>query len=103
MKEFLRIVCDDDPNLQRVQDNIDQFVKPLKNIPILDGILLEGIEVSTSGSNFPHKLNRKLRGWIVVSKNANEDVWDLQTSNTLPSKTLILKSSGTVTISLWVF
>lgn len=103
LKDFIKIVSQES-DTQRLQDNIELFLKQIKNISILDGVLLEDVSVPT-GSDvvIPHKLNRKLVGYIVVRNSAEATIWDKQSDNTLPGKTLILKSSADTTISMWVF
>ena len=84
---------------QRLNDNIRDFADQLKSNPLLDGRLIEGVVVTTSGIDVEHKLSRDIQGWIVTDKNADARVWSTGSSN----RFLSLDSSATVTIDIWVF
>jgi hypothetical protein len=101
MKQFRRINTED-YDLSRVQDSIEEVLSPLSVLPLLDGVLLEGVYLgsSASGNEVKHLLGRKPRFWIVLKKNAQADIW--QISSVLESKILTLKASAPVTVSLWV-
>jgi hypothetical protein len=94
-----RKVTDNDPN--RIQANIKEFADSVVSLPILSGNLLEDIVLSSTQTLVPHKLGREIRGYMIVAKNANIDVW--RSATTLPKQFLPLTASGTVTVSLWVF
>lgn len=90
--------------VNQIQDNVEQVLSPLLRALISDGRLIENILIETgTPKSINHGLGRKLRGWMVTSKNSNADIWDSQSTNKLSSKTLILNSSANVIISLWVF
>jgi hypothetical protein len=100
----LRRVRSDDNIVRQLQDATDSVLRSISARQILDGILIEDVELDSAGDNLiEHKLGRKLRGWIVVRQNINTNVWDSQDSNLLPDKTLILNCGSDVTVSLWVF
>ena len=87
------------------QRNVIEYTDQL-NVPQLDGILLEGIEITnTTTTSVDHKLDRKIIGWQIVSINQNSNIYALDADQSFPTKQLVLSSSyvGTVTISLWVF
>ena len=89
------------PELNRIQANIDTFADSVTSIPILDGNLIKDVELSSSETQVSHKLGRKYRGWIIVDKNAQQDVW--VSSTDLTQRFLALTAAGSVTVSLWVF
>lgn len=88
-------------DLNRLQTNIDMFSRSLIDIPILNGVLLENIVLSTTAAQIQHKLDRNYRGWIVVKQNANATIYS--TSSTLSQQFLTLTASAAVTVTLWVF
>ena len=88
---------------QRYFDQLSQAVSQLGSVSLLDGVLLEGIELSSGDNSVSHKLGRKLRGWIITRKRASATVYDKQDSNTNPNKTLTLNASAAVSVDLWVF
>ena len=91
-----------DPVMDRVQANIELVLSPLGNIPLLSGILLPDIVLGSSETAVKHKLGRAPRGWLIVDKNAQQDVWRTN-ATTLPTQFLNLTAAGTVTVTLWVF
>jgi hypothetical protein len=93
-----------DSNLSRLQSQTKSVLDAITSLPILDGTLLEGVAVVSGSNSINHKLNRKIRGYIVVSKSANITHYDNIASD--PSNldtTLTLTCSGTATLKLWVF
>lgn len=88
-----------DADLSVMMSQLKEWAAQFKDIPFLDGRLLEDISVSTTATKFNHGLNREPRGWFVVKANANVNVW--QTSQ---SKLFItLDASGSATVSIWIF
>lgn len=87
----------------------------LRVCPLLDGVLLEGVQLANgSVTRIPHKLRRKPRGWIVVDMiNATGTSGQIQRSQSdsngnTPDETqqLWLTAGGfgaVVTVSLWIF
>lgn len=104
MKFFIKQQSDD-LNLDFIQDNIEQVLKSIPNdSPIIDGQYLEGISIITGTPKvINHQLGRTLKGWFIGRKSTNSVIWDSQTTNANPTKTLILNSSANITISIWVF
>lgn len=98
----LKRIFSNDRVLNQVQEAVNEAIRPLLQMPIASGRLIEDIAlVSGTAKSIEHKLNRESAGWIVVKKNANVDIWE--STSSIPTKTLVLNASGTVTISLWVF
>ena len=90
-----------DPELDRVQTNIGELSTQLEMVPLLDGHILKDIALSTSATMVEHKLGRKPLGWIIVRKNAAQDIYE--SGSSLDTKYLTLTAAGTVTASIWVF
>lgn len=87
--------------LDRVQTNVTTFSDSVVSIELLNGRLIEDVILGTTEVQVEHKLGRDLRGWIIVDKNAQQDIW--KSSETLTKRFLSLTAAGTVTVSLWVF
>jgi hypothetical protein len=102
MKAYKKKGLDD--NINKVQDNVQLALNPIINSPIINGILLSNITLTSGQDNIiEHKLGRELRGYLVVKKSANSNIWDLQDINKLSRLTLNLQCSTNCVISLWVF
>ena len=97
-------VSTDNPILADIQERVEDALLPISDSSIVDGKLLTGhVLASGTTSVIAHGLGRKLKGWIVVSKNAAQHVYDSQASNETPDLFLHLTASGAVTVDLWVF
>lgn len=84
---------------QGLQDNIKDALNPLLRLPIVDGVLLEGIAlVSGSDNNVSHTLGRTPRMWIRADIQQNANVWRSAWNSTI----LTLQTDVNCTISLWV-
>jgi len=93
-----------DDKINRMQDNIITNLDQLRNLEILDGILLEGLALTSGDNNINHGLGRSIRGWIVVRVRASATFYDKQDSTSSDtSRILVLNASAPVTIDLWVF
>jgi hypothetical protein len=101
----LKKIRTEDETLNRVQDNIDQAIKDIERKDALARVVIEDVELlASSTDNFlSHKLDRKIKGFLVVRKNANADIWESATENVRPEKQIILRASAAVTATIWVF
>lgn len=95
-----RKVRANDADLNRAQEAVDQVFAQILVKQILDGHLIEDVTINTT-NDVSHGLGVTPRGWVIVRKDANEDVWENVSS--VPTRLLSLESSGAVTVSLWVF
>lgn len=89
--------------LYQIQANVEAlFRKMFANIPMLQGRLLEDINVKKDGStSVGHGLGRPMRGWFVVRSDANAVVWE--TAGKSVDTNINLTASELVTVSIWVF
>ncbi len=90
--------------MQKVQQSVQEAIKPVRDSKILDGVLLTNVSL-TSGvtNNIEHRLNRKPFGFIVVRKRGAADIWDSQDSNQLANRTFALECDADVEIDIWIF
>ena len=103
LRRFERIHVPD-PDLNRVQERLQDTLMPVMDASILDGLLITGQDLASGTTSIiSHKLGRPIKGWIVVGKNAAQHVYDVQSSNDNPEKFLYLTAGGAVTVDLWVF
>lgn len=75
----------------------------LNSRPFLDGRLVEDVDLTTSQTKVAHGLGRIPKGWVVVDKTGNVDVWRDTTGTSQRKTFLYLKADAAVTVSLWVF
>lgn len=100
LKDFKKVSGADD-EVAKLQERLQEFFVPLVNNPMLDGVLLKNVQLTTTATDVPHNLRREPIGWTIVRQNANATIWE-QTTN-LPTAFLKLQSSAAVTVSIWVF
>lgn len=86
-----------------IQETISTMNQQLINCPLIEGVLLQEVAVSSTGTYLEHKLNRIPIGYIVVRKNSSSVVF-ASSGGTWNNKHIYLtSSSGTITCDLWVF
>lgn len=93
-----------DPDLQKVQQNVENAITTIIDKPIVDGVLVTKVCLEPNVVNeVKHTLGRPAIGWIIVRKRDDIRVWDIQDFNVNPSKTLALATSHAGSIDLWIF
>jgi len=92
----------DNPDIEQVQDSVEMTFDEVSKVPILNGNLLEDIDVLTAPRRYPHGLGRPFKGFIVVDKTSDVRVFrgdlDVDTSVFIP-----LQGTATATVKVWVF
>ena len=103
LRKFER-VSTDDSTLNRIQERVEDAFLPVTSSSILDGKIINNVELASGTTSIiSHNLGRAIKGYIVISKNAAQHVYDTQSSNSNQDRFLHLTAGGTVTVSLWVF
>lgn len=96
--EFFKTIFFADDSVNRFQQNVKNTLDPITKTPIIDGILITGIVLTTTATNVPHKLGRQPLMWIIADQNTTTTVkrtaWD--------ATTITLISGATCTVNLWV-
>lgn len=88
-----------DEKVSRFQDNCEDMFSYLTNNPAVDGLSLGLVTIGTSDTTLYHGLGRAVQGWLIYAKYGLGDVYQVSASTT----TIVLKSSASVQIKLWVF
>lgn len=78
-------------------------LNPLLENPILKGSILSNVKLEIGTNEVPHKLNRKLTGWIIIRKRGASDIYDLQDQEIRPTQFLKLNSSASCQVDIYVF
>ena len=104
MPNYLRYTTNN-KDLEQVQDSVEKKFGELDGLAILEGKLLENIDVIAAVQLFPHGLGRPFKGWAVVDKTSDVRVWRLVSSTFNPDLSVFLPliASGTSTLKVWVF
>jgi hypothetical protein len=93
------------PDLQRVENSLIASFQSIITNPLLNSPTLKKAVVLTSGVDnvVDHGLSRPVTGWIIVDKNASADIYQSTTVNTMPTTSIMLKTTNTVTVSILFF
>ena len=96
----------DNERIESVQNSLENSFRYVEACPLLDGHLLEGVELPNGITDVDHKLGRELKGWIITRhRETPSNIVDRQKTNPATDRTLLLNSSvgTTVTVDIWVF
>lgn len=96
-----------DQDLQIIQSNISKVIQPLENGPMVNGVLLKNISLTTAVDNLiQHGLGRTPVIFFIGNLNANAVVWSpVSTSlNGASANTSVinLKCSANCIVSIWI-
>ncbi len=95
-------IAHQDPQVNRMQDFIEDSLNPLLKDPESQNVYLKNIDLIVGQDNIiPHKLGRAYQGWILTDLNSNAQIWS--TSNNSPTLNLVLRTSTSCTVSIKVF
>ena len=86
--------------LDRMQSIWKSQIDPLLAIPMLKGAQLKAIALASGVNTINHKLSRVQQGYFITDQDAASSIYRSQPFN---DKTLVLTSSGTCTVNIWVF
>ena len=99
--KYFQKVTSTNQELMQVQQNIESSLGPVVKNPLVGGTLLEALTLASGANTVSHKLGRRPRGWFLVSSSSSATVYgDVRTATDL---NITLTSSGTATISIWIF
>ena len=90
-------------DLSLMQTSWASQLNPLLNMPLNNGIVLQNIQLSSGSNTINHLLGRNLNGWFITRQRSSATIYDTQDSNPNPSQTLVLHSSGSVSVNIFVF
>jgi hypothetical protein len=92
-------------DIQRVENSLISTLQSIITNPLLNSPTLKKAVVLTTGVDnvVDHGLNRPVTGWIIVDKNASADIYKSATINTMPTTSIILNTTSTVTVTILFF
>ena len=98
------------PKAPKIHDIEDQFQRETRDAfrqlllnPLLKGVLLENVNLTTGTTRVAHRLGRPARGFFVVDMTSNQRVWRDGSDTTSPNVYISLIATAAVTVSLLVF
>lgn len=92
-------------DIQRVENSLVSTLQSIITNPLLNSPTLKKAVVLTSGVDnvVDHGLNRPVTGWIIVDINAAAHIYKSATTNTMPTTSIILNTTSTVTVTILFF
>jgi hypothetical protein len=99
IKEFKRVAGVESQEVAGLQTRLLEFFAQFTNNPLLDGVLLTNISLSSTAKTVEHKLGRPHQGWIITKIDANANVWETESSKSF----IKLTATTNVVVDLWVF
>lgn len=93
-----------DFELSKIQGNFKEFAEQFSGLPFLTGVLLSAngqttFQITTSGLQIAHGLQRVPVGWILIDNDSNATIWRASWDD----KFITFDSSSTSNIKVWVF
>lgn len=103
MADFARIkkVPGLDRIISLVISNIQEALTEAQSLPPLRGQLIKSISVSSGANSVNHSLGREAQGYVVTKQTSAVNL--TYGSQVDLTKILVVNSSGSSTIDLWVF
>ena len=83
---------------QQLQTNIENAIAETLKNPLLDGRLLPATLV-LGNNKLEHKLDRKVRGYIIVKKSAACDIYDISSDDLF----ITFASTANAAVTIWIF
>lgn len=90
-------------NINAMQNQWATAIEPVLNNPVIQGLILPNIALTTGSNSVNHRLARKLVGWYIVRQRGPASIYDTQDANQMPQLTLSLTSSADVVVDIAVF
>lgn len=93
----------DEKNFGLLQTNWASQINPLLGNPVANGIILKNVALINGTTVVNHLLGRRLQGWVVTRQRAAASIYDLQDQNQMQNLTLVLSSSASVVVDIYVY
>ena len=98
---YFKSIVAKDPDIHRVQANIDNLVAQL-NKSITSGNIVT-VNILTTDTKVNHGLSRPVIGWFVIGKNGSADIWESTSVNNVPNLYIILKTNAPISAKIYFF
>lgn len=79
------------------------ILNPVLSNELLNGHVLENVELISGVNVINHQLGRPLQGWLLVRQRAAGTVYDQQDSAAFPTLNLVLNASAPMKVNIYVF
>lgn len=89
-----------DTPFQLMQSAWTSVLNPFLRRPVLNGVLLQGVELAVGDTVISHKLGRAPQGWIISDIDGAAQIYRDAPFNPL---TLTLNSDAVVSVNLYIY
>lgn len=103
MIRVLQKVYTNDQELSLIQEYLGSAIRDLQKQYLSDTHILTNVKLISGTNTISHTLQRKLIGWFIVRQRSAATFYDLQDSNDMQDKTLVINSSANVSVDIMVF
>lgn len=97
----LKPISSDHEGLNTLYRNLKEFVAQLTGNPLLGGLYLKNVELTSAAKPINHGLGKPWTGYIVTRRNNLVNIMD--TRSIYDDKTITLTADTTVIVDLWIF
>jgi hypothetical protein len=91
-----------DANLDRLQDDLQEWAEQFNKVPFLDGVLVETL-LAAGANVITHKLGRTPRGWFLTRRLRAGGAASYPAETASDINTLTLDAAGAEVVAIWVF
>lgn len=88
-------------DLKRVQENLVNKMNEILDNPLISGIRIAQVSLSSGSNRVPHGLGRPYVGVLITKRSTGAVIYDETPSE--PRTFVQLNSSGSCVVDLWVF
>lgn len=85
------------------QTQLASALQPITSLASSTTTVLRNQSLSSGANTIQTSLGYPLTGWRIIRQRAQAQIWDSQDSNPNPNNTLILNSTGSVSVDIEVF
>ena len=79
--------------------NLDEIFREIQT-DFHYGLTVKDVALGVTEVSIPHRLGEIPNGWLIIDKNANEDIWS---STAKDGRFLYLTASGNVTVTIFIW
>lgn len=102
LKKFVSLTLEDQ-DLNRVQSNVEKALTPVLTNLLLDSNLVREVPLVVGTNVVDHKLGRAPIGYIITRQRAAANIYDVQDTNSTPSKNFLINSDAVTNVDVYFF
>lgn len=92
-----------DKDVRLLQDSVDATLRTLTSLSILNGKLVQGLDLSSGDNVVDHGLDRSPQGYFIVRSDAHITIYDKQEIDEFPNRQITLNASAAARVDIWIY